>query len=453
MTNDERPVAADAAAPAVTDGEPPAAADAVAPAVTDAARSSTNSWRMPRWVITAVVVFWLGFLATIVARSLWSTLSNLLILILLSIFLSLAIEPGVNRLSRRGWRRGTATITIVLGVAVAGLLFVVAIGALVGSQVAELLNNTEHYITDTVRFLNDTFGFNINADEAIESFNDPNGPVQQFIQDQQGNAVRLTVQALGWLLQLFSVLLFTFYLVADGPRLRRAICSRLVPEYQERVLAVWELAASKTGGYLYSRGLLALISAVFHWIVFQALGTAAPIPLALWVGVISQFMPVVGTYIAGVLPVLLTFLDSPLKALIVLTAIVLYQQIENYLLAPRITARTMELHPAVAFGSALGGTAVLGIVGALIALPLAAMVTALLSSLGTRYDVVDNDLVRVRPRKVHELPPRMRRTPKGVPIALDAGSGEVDESAGTPETDATDAAGDADHPAADRDAT
>ena len=136
----------------------------------------------------------------------------------------------------------------------------------------------------------------------IADFNDPNGAVQEFIHDQQDNAVRLSVAALGVLLQLFSVLLFTFYLVADGPKLRRFICSRLTPARQERVLAAWELAGNKTGGYLYSRALLALLSAIFHWIVFQSLGTPAPVALALWVGVVSQFLPVVGTYLAGVLP-------------------------------------------------------------------------------------------------------------------------------------------------------
>ena len=133
---------------------------------------------------------------------------------------------------------------------------------------------------------------------------------------------------------------------------------------------------TKTGGYLYSRALLALISAFFHWIAFQAIGTQAPVALAIWVGFVSQFLPVVGTYIAGVLPVLVTFLDSPFKALLVLAFIVIYQQIENYFLAPRITARTMEMHPAIAFGAALAGAALLGVVGAILALPAAAMTQA-----------------------------------------------------------------------------
>jgi len=178
------------------------------------------------------------------------------------------------------------------------------------------------------------------------------------------------------------------------------------------VLRAWELAGDKTGGYLYSRALLALISAVFHWIVFQSVGTAAPVALALWVGIVSQFLPVVGTYLAGILPVLLTFLDSPIKAVIVLIAIVIYQQIENYLFSPRITARTMELHPAVAFGAALGGAAVLGAVGAVLALPAAAMAQALISGYGARHPVVRNDLVEVRHPRVWKRWAKIRRARK-----------------------------------------
>lgn len=391
--------------PAVSTSEPPAVSISGPHAVSTSephAVSTTAVRRLPRWVVPAIVLFWLGGLAALVLRFFWMQLSGIFVLLAISLFLSLAIEPGVSRLSRRGWRRGSATALILFGVALVFLLFIVAIGTLVGSQVAELLTNTERYIRDTVRFLNDTFGFNLDAGDAIETFNDPEGPVQQFIQDQQDDALALSVAALSFLLQLFSVMLFTFYLVADGPRLRRAICSRLSPEHQERVLRAWELASTKTGGYLYSRALLALFSTVFHWIVFQSVGTAAPIALALWVGIVSQFLPVIGTYIAGVLPLVITFLDSPLNALIVLIAIVVYQQIENYLFAPRITARTMQLHPALAFGSALGGAALLGVVGAVLALPAAAMAQALLSDLGTRHELVDSHLttvVEVYPRR------------------------------------------------------
>jgi predicted PurR-regulated permease PerM len=360
--------------------------------IRDDLTTATVDRRLPGWVVPAVVVFWSGFLAAMALKFFWGKLSGLVVLLAVAVFLALAIEPGVNRLAQRGWRRGRATALILFGVMAMFLVFVGAIGTLVGSQVADLLQDSETYISDTVDTINDTFGTKLDAQEVIDDFNDPDGSVQRFIHDQQDKAVGLSVAALGVLLQLLSVLLFTFYLVADGPKLRRAICSRLTPARQERVLAVWELAGTKTGGFLYSRGLLAVLSAVFHWVVFQSLGTAAPVALALWVGVVSQFLPVVGTYLAGVLPVLLAFLDSPVEALIVLTAIVIYQQIENYLLSPRITAHTMELHPALAFGAALAGAAVLGAVGAVLALPAAAMGQALVSEWGDRHEVIESDL-------------------------------------------------------------
>jgi predicted PurR-regulated permease PerM len=366
--------------------------------------------RLPSWVVPAVVVFWGGFLVALSIRYFWGQLNGLFVLLAISVFLSLAIEPGVNRLARRGWRRGTATALILFGVAAVFLVFVVAIGALVGTQIAELLQDSEKYITDTVNTINDTFGTNLNAQEVIDEFNDPDGAVQQFIRDQQDNVVSLSLTALGGLLQLLSVMLFTFYIVADGPKLRRAICSRFTPARQERILSTWELAGNKTGGYLYSRALLALLSAIFHWIVFQAVGTPAPVALALWVGIISQFLPVVGTYLAGLLPVLLTFLESPVDAAIVLIAIVIYQQIENYLFSPRITARTMQLHPALAFGAALAGAALLGGVGAILALPAAAMIQALSSEWGDRHQVIKSELTDVRHHRVFKRWTKIRKS-------------------------------------------
>jgi predicted PurR-regulated permease PerM len=351
--------------------------------------------RVPAWMIRAILIFWAGFLAVGIVRHVWDRVDSLILLLVISLFLAFAIEPGVNRLARRGWRRGRATTSILLGTLVLVMAFVIAMGALVAGQVVDLLQNSEDYITDTVDRINDTFGTNLDAQEVVDEFNDPEGRVQRFIDAQSDNAVALSLTAVNGLVQAFSVLLFTYYLVADGPRLRRAICSRLRPDRQRQVLAGWELAIAKTGGYLYSRLLLAALSAFLHWVVFQSAGIDAPIPLALWVGVVSQFLPVVGTYIAGILPVVLTFLDSPVKAAVVAGFIILYQQVENYFFAPRITARTMELHPAVAFGAALAGIAVLGVAGAILALPAAAMIQAIASEWGERHEVVDSQWIDV----------------------------------------------------------
>ena len=358
---------------------------------------------MPRWVPRAIALFWVGFLATFVLRFAFSQLRDLLLLLLVSVFISFAVEPGVDRLSRRGWRRGSATVTILLAVLTVVVAFLVTVGAVVGRQVADLLSNSQTYVTDVVDFLNDTFDTNIDADEVNDRIKDPNGPVQEFIRNQQDKAFSLSLAALGGLLQVFSILLFSFYFVADGPKMRRAICSRLTPDRQRGVLDAWDLAVTKTGGYLYSRALLAGLSALFHWVAFQAIGIPAPIAMALWVGLVSQFLPVVGTYLAGVLPLLLSVLDSPINALLVLVTIIVYQQVENYFFGPKVTERTMDLHPALAFGGAIAGAAILGPVGAVLALPGVAMSQALISAWGERHPLIDDPLIDVRPRVPRSL--------------------------------------------------
>jgi len=373
--------------------------------VTDAPVPASQTSRMPRWVPRAVVIFWMGFIGTLVLRFTFHRLNNFLILMLVSLFIALALEPAVNKFVARGRGRKSSTGLLLLGLVVIVMTFVGAVGTIVGQQLADVLSNSEQYVNDTVKILNDTFGSQIDAASVNERISDPKGPVQRFVDSQQDKAFDLSVQALGVLFQIFTVLLFSYYLVADGPRLRRSICSRLRPEKQRQVLHAWELAITKTGGYLYSRALLAVISSFFHWIAFQAIGIPAPIAMALWVGFVSQFLPVIGTYIAGVLPLVLTFVESPIKALVVIGFIAVYQQLENYLFAPKVTARTLELHPALAFGGALVGGAILGPVGAILALPAVAMGQALTSSWGTRHEVIDDPLTFLQPSK----PPRAKR--------------------------------------------
>ena len=114
--------------------------------------------------------------------------------------------------------------------------------------------------------------------------------------------------------------------------------------------------------------------------------------MAIWVGVVSQFIPAVGTYLAAVAPILVALTVDPVTSLIVLVVLVVYQQIENLVLAPRITAWTMSLHPAVAFGAVLVGASLLGTVGALVALPAVAIAQAFVSAYIERYQVEEPDV-------------------------------------------------------------
>ena len=358
----------------------------------------TDGTRVPRWVIKAIAVFWLGWVVVYVGTGAVRALRPLLIVLLVSLFLSFAIEPAVNRMERMGIRRGVGTwiMFVAMFVTIGG--FFAVVGTALATQIEDFVDEVPGYLDEIEEWALEQFDYELDLDNVREEFVEGGG-----IEDLAGrfadDILNLGATILNIVFQGFTVLLFTYYLVAEGPKLRRTVCGFLEPDRQEQVLTIWDLAIEKTGGYIYSRTILAVISAAFHWIAFEIIEVPFPLPLALFVGVISQFIPVIGTYIAGALPVLIATLDQPSKGLWVLLVVVIYQQVENYIFAPRVTAHTMEIHVAVAFGAVLAGAALLGVVGALLALPFAATVQAFASTYIGHHEVKEETLARSAKRR------------------------------------------------------
>ena len=349
------------------------------------------SWR---WIVTLLAVIFAVWLVAMATTSLLRQLSSLLTWVVVALFASFALEPAVDWLARRGWRRGVATGAILLGVAVFSVVMVALMIPLVVDQLQALIDAAPE-ILDTVSVYTERwFNFEISAESLQDQLSNADSDLTGFATNIAGNVFGFASSILGAVFMLLTVGLFTYYLTADGPRFRRSVLSVLPPGRQHRVLWTWELAIEKTGAYLYSRLLLALVSGLATFVALSVLGVPFAVPLAVWMGLVSQFIPTVGTYIAMALPLLVAVVESPVDALILLVFFTAYQQIENYLLSPRITARTMELHPAVAFGCAIAGASIAGLIGAFIALPVAAIVQAVVSSALERHDVVEADLTR-----------------------------------------------------------
>ncbi len=366
----------------------PAAGPAAAPAATAAAavRAAAAGERMPRWLPRAVVLV----LALIACYRLGSwafhQLIGLLVNILIAFFLALAIEPAVSRMAARGVRRGLATFLVFLAVLVVSVGFVVLLGSMLAGQIVEMVESFPRYLDSVIGSINATFHTELSR-LAIQDSLLHSDWLQKYVQDSASGVLDVSATVLGGLFRLLTVGLFAFYFAADGPRLRRALCSVLPPSKQAEVLRAWEIAVAKTGGYLYSRGLMALVSGVAHYVLFAVLGVPYAPALAVWVGLVSQFIPTIGTYLAGALPMLIAFPVDPLYTLYVLGFVVVYQQFENYVLQPKLTSRTVDIHPAVAFGSVIAGTALLGAVGALIAIPAVATLQAFLGAYVRRYEL------------------------------------------------------------------
>jgi predicted PurR-regulated permease PerM len=342
---------------------------------------------MPPGWRRAIVFLLLGAGALYLVFWLVVRLRSLLVMLLVSLFLAFAMEPAANFLARRGWRRGLATATVFAVLVGVVVVLVTAFGSLFVDQISQLIDAIPGYARQLVDFLNDRLGTNVEGSKLASELRSNQG-VRSFVTGAAAAAVGLSTTLVGLVLQCFTVGLFTFYLVADGPRLRRTVCSVLPPDRQQLAMRIWELATESTGGYVYSRALLAGVSATATTLFLALVGVPYPFALGIWVGLVSQFVPSIGTYLAGALPVLIALFHDPVDAVWVLVFITLYQQFENLVLSPRITARTMSLHPAVAFGAVIAGGAILGPIGALLALPAAASIQALVSLYVHRYEVV-----------------------------------------------------------------
>jgi predicted PurR-regulated permease PerM len=345
---------------------------------------------MPPWVPRLLLLIVLTAFAAYAAFSLIRQLRDLVVWTIAALFLSFALEPGVNWLVSRGWRRGTATGAVLFSLGLIIMVMIALMVPLVIDQVQELVQRLPGWLREASVYTERWFDIELTGERILQRI----ASARTDIAAIAANVASVGAFLLSLLFQMLTIGLFTFYFVADGPRFRRAVCSILPPRRQREILAAWEVAIDKTGGYLYSRLLLAIINAGFTFVVLQVLGVPFALPLALWQGFVSQFIPVVGTYIAAAVPLLVALLEDPWSALIFVIFVLLYQQIENYLLAPRITARTMQLHPAVAFGAALAGGSVGGLLGAFMALPAAAVIQATVSTYLTRHEVIETELTR-----------------------------------------------------------
>ncbi|MFD7708450.1 AI-2E family transporter [Streptomyces sp. NPDC059785] len=375
------------------------------PAGPPAGEAAGQGGRMPRWLpramvlaLTLIAVFQLGSWA-------FHQLTGLLINVLIAFFLALAIEPAVSWMASHGMRRGLATFIVFLGTMIVTAGFITLLGSMLAGQIIKMVEGFPEYLDSVISWINSTFHTELRRVDVQEGLLHSDW-LRKYVQNSATGVLDVSAQVLGGLFQLLTITLFSFYFAADGPRLRRALCSVLPPSRQVEVLRAWEIAVDKTGGYLYSRGLMALISGIAHYILLQILSIPYAPVLGVWVGLVSQFIPTIGTYLAGALPMLIAFTVNPWYALWVLIFVVIYQQFENYVLQPKLTSKTVDIHPAVAFGSVIAGTALLGAVGALIAIPAVATLQAFLGAYVKRYDVMDDPRVhghRTRRRSLGRL--------------------------------------------------
>ncbi len=342
------------------------------------------SW-LRRGVISILVIL------TIYSLGLWlfQVTGHFLFLILLAWLIAIAMEPSIRFFERRGIGRGAGTGLTLLGALLVTLGILAMLGGVFSAQLAQFIGSLPDAVNEVVGWINSTFGLNVQASTITDQLNIDANQVATYATDFAGGIVGALGVAFSVLFDALTVLVFAFYLAADGPGLRRTIASWLPPKRQKVLLTVWDISLAKTGGFVVSKLILATISAVAHAAFFWFIDLPYWLPMGIFAGVTSQLIPTIGTYIGVAVPVLIAVLDRPISAIWIVLFATVYQQIENYVLTPRVSRATMDIHPAVALGAVFVGAAIWGPIGALIGIPIAAAVLSVIETYGQRYELID----------------------------------------------------------------
>ena len=285
-------------------------------------------------------------------------------------FLAIALGPPVDFLARRRVKRSFAILIIYFAMACAifgvGLLIVPP----VVDQVNGLSKDIPGYVKDlrknrTFRKYDDKYDISKKLNEQAAKLPSKLGSAASTLQD-------ITVGVFGALVKLVTVLTMTFFLLVDGGKMLRFLLRIRGPTEEERLRTVFEDIYRSTAGYVAGNLLISLIAGVTTYVTLTLLNVPFAAPLAVLMAFLD-LIPLVGATIGGVVIGIVTlFNDFPTATIVWVVVLLVYQQAENNLLQPLIYRRTVDVSPLLVIIAILIGSTLLGVLGALVAIPVAA---------------------------------------------------------------------------------
>ncbi|HZX01394.1 AI-2E family transporter [Kribbella sp.] len=331
--------------------------------------------------------FTFGFFAALgvlVAWGLWNALgqaSSVLLLLLVSIFIAVGLNPLVEWFMRRGLKRGlaVAVVFLLMILAVAGVGF--AIVPVVSDQISNLIKNAPEWLdlltkSRTLHDLDNKYHFIQKAQDYIQ---DPALAQRAF-----GGILGVGKVVAGALFNTFTILVLTLYFLASLPSVKRAAYSLVPRSRRKRVSILGDEVLSRVGGYVSGQFMVASCAGVMAFIFLEIVGIRQYAVALAIVVMFCDFIPMVGGFIGVTAIALIGFTGGLWTGIACLIYGIVYQQIENYIVAPRIMRRAVDIPGAVTVIAALLGGALLGVVGALLAIPSAAAVLLIIREVWVR---------------------------------------------------------------------
>jgi predicted PurR-regulated permease PerM len=331
--------------------------------------------------------FVFGFFAALgvlVAWGLWNAAGqarSVLILLLVSMFIAVGLNPLVEWFMRRGLNRGLSVgvVFLLMILAVTGVGF--AIVPVVTDQINGLIKNAPDWLdllqkSKTLNELNNRYHYIQKAQDYIQ---DP-----ALAQKAFGGILGVGKVVAGALFNTFTILILTLYFLASLPSVKRAAYSLVPRTRRTRVSILGDEVLTRVGGYVSGQFMVALCAGVCMFIFLEIVGLGNYAVALAIVVMFCDFIPMVGGLIGVVVVALIGFTDGLVTGLACLIYGIIYQQIENYVVAPRIMRRAVDIPGAVTVIAALLGGALLGVVGALLAIPSAAAILLIIREVWVR---------------------------------------------------------------------
>lgn len=297
------------------------------------------------------------------------SISSVLVLLVLAMFLAIGLNPVVEWFMRRGVRRGLAVVVVLVVVIGVLSLFVGAVAPVISDQIALITKNAPGWFTDLqrnsyVEQLDDRFSV---IDKARDYVTDGD-----FTQQVFGGALGVGLAVLSALTNTFIVLVLMIYFLASLPSIKHAGYSLAPASKRPRVSELGDRIIRSTGAYVSGAFLVSFCAGISTLVFTMVVGLGDySLALAFIVGLLS-LIPVVGAVVSGVIMTLLALTVSPTVALVAAIYYVAYQQLESYVISPRIMKKAVDIPGAITVIAALVGGSLMGIVGALLAVPVAA---------------------------------------------------------------------------------
>lgn len=322
----------------------------------------------------------LGGLTAIVLGMALSNLSTVLIYIALALFAALGLDPAVRFLERRGLPRPWAVVSVILGLLVVLGLVIWAIVPVVVTQVASFVKDVPGIVKD---FQTSDLYATLQAQFGAQ-FESLIGDIQTFLSDPAniaaigGGALQVGQSIANGISGIVIVLVLIIYFIASLPTMKQAML-RLAPARDRANTAIiTDQITDSVGGYVMGMVTLAFINAVLVLIVYSVLGLPFPLLLAV-VAFMITLIPLVGSLLFWVIGTGIAVFVDPVSAIIFAAIYLVYMQVEAYVLTPRVMNRAVSIPGSlVVIGALVGGT-LLGLLGALVAVPVTASILIIIN--------------------------------------------------------------------------